>query len=148
MMRLICVVTGSDDAFGCDYAMLNLTSELTGLACRRIAILKEQKRLEESLVESYFWDTHADYFSPWLTDEEKDAHALSEMLDGLPAVAGEWMEAPSDFSIPDPFRARVECAQMVVREAGIAFVAIPKHTSSYIFTAEIPLPSLEDAAAA
>jgi hypothetical protein len=32
---------------------------------------------------------------------------------------------------------------MIVREAGIAFVAIPKHTSSYVLTAEIPLPLLE-----
>src|SRR5437870_9999201 len=27
-----------------------------------------------------------------------------------------------------------------VREAGISFLAIPKHTSSYVFTVEVPLP--------
>ncbi len=146
-MKLISLVTGSDDAFGCDYALVSLTSKLAGLAMRRIAILKEQRHLDESLLESYFWDAHADYFSPWLAEQEKDADALAERLDRLPAVAGDWMEAPAELSIPDSLRARVECCQMVVREAGIVFVAIPKHTSSYVFTAEIPLPLLEKEAA-
>ncbi len=145
-MKLISLVTGSDDAFGCDYATVNLTSKLAGLAMRRIAMLKEQKQLDESLVESYFWDAHADYFSPWVAEQEKDADALAQMLDRLPAVAGDWMQAPAEFSIPDSFRACVECSQIVVRPAGIAFVAIPKHASSYVFTAEIPLALLEKAA--
>ena len=148
MTKLISLVTGSDDAFGCDYALVNLTSKLAGLAMWRIAMLKKQKRLDESLVESYFWDAHAEYCSPWLAKKEKDADALAEMLDHLPAVAGDWMETPAEFSIPDSLRARVECCQMIVRETGIAFVAIPKHTSSYVLTAEIPLPSLEKEAAA
>lgn len=148
VMRLISLVTGSDNAFGCDYALVNLTSKLAELALRRIAMLKEQKRLDESVVESYFWDNHADYFSPWLAQQEKDADALAEVLDRLPVVAGDWMEAPAEFSILDSLRARMECCQMVVHEASITFVAIPKHTSSYVFTAEIPLPLLEKEAAA
>ena len=147
-MKLISLVTGSEDAFGCDYALVNLTPKLAGLALRRVAVLKEQKRLDESLVETYFWDAHAEYFSPWLAEQEKDADALAEMLDGLSAVAGDWMEAPAEFSIPDSLSARVECRQMIVRETGISFLAIPKHTSSYIFSAEIPLPLLEKEAAA
>jgi hypothetical protein len=58
------------------------------------------------------------------------------------------MEAPAEFSIPDSLRARVECSQMIVREVGISFLTIPKHTSSCVFTAEIPLPLLEKEAAA
>jgi hypothetical protein len=146
-MKLISLVTCSDDVFGCDYAMVKLTAELAGLACRRIAILKEQKRLDESLVEAYFWDDHTEYFSPWLAEEEKDADTLAETLDRLPAVAGEWMGASAEFLIADSLRARVECCQMVVREAGVAFVAIPKHTSSYIHTGEVPLSVLEKVAA-
>ena len=148
MMKLISLVTGSDDAFGCDYALVSLTSKLADLATRRIAMLKEQRHLDESLVETYFWDAHAEYFSPWLAEQEKDADALAEMLDRLPTVAGDWMEAPAEFSIPDSLLARVECCQMVVRQAGIAFVAIPKHTNSYVYTAERPLPLLEKEAAA
>ena len=104
--------------------------------------------MDDSLVESYFWDAHAEYFSPWLAEQEKDADALAEALEGLPAVAGDWMETPAEFSIPESLRARVECGQMVIREAGVAFLAIPKHTSTYVYTAEVPLPVLETIAAA
>lgn len=147
-MKLISLVTCSDDVFGCDYAMVDLTPKLAGLALSRLAILKEQKHFDVGLVESYFWEDRVEYFSPWLAEEEKDADTLADTLDRLLAVAGEWMEAPADFSIPDSLKARVECCQMVARESGIAFVAIPKHTSSYVFTAEIPLPLLESVAAA
>jgi hypothetical protein len=146
-MKLICLVTGGDDSFGCDYALVNLTSNLARLACRRVATLKEQKHMDDSLVESYFWDAHAEYFSPWLAEQETEADALAETLERLPAVAGDWMEAPAVFSIPDSLRARVECGQMVIREASVAFLAIPKHTSSYVYTSEIGLPVLEKMAA-
>jgi len=100
-MKLISLVTGCDDVFSCDYVLVNLTSNLAQLACRRVAMLKEQKHLDDSLVESYFWDAHADYFSPWLAEQETDADALAEIFDRLPALAGDWMEAPAEFSIPD-----------------------------------------------
>ena len=147
-MKLISLVTGGDDTFGCDYVLVNLTSTLARLACRRVAMLKEHKHVDASLVETYFWDAHAEYFSPWLAEQEKDADVLAEVLERLPAVAGDWMEAPAEFSIPDSLRARVECGQMLVREVGVAFLAIPKHTSSYVYTAEVPLPVLEKVAAA
>jgi hypothetical protein len=147
-MKLISLVTGSEDAFGCDYALVNLTPKLARLALRRVALLKEQKRLDEDLVETYFWDAHAEYFSPWFADQEKDGDALGKMLDRLPAVAGDWVEAPTKFSIPDSLSARVECGQMVIREAGVAFLAIPKHTSSYVYTADVPLRVLEKLAVA
>ena len=147
-MKLISLASGGDDAFGCDYVLVNLTSNLAQLARRRIAMLKEQKHIDDSLVESYFWDAHADYFSPWRAEQETDADALAEILDRLPAVADDWMEAPAEFSIPDSLRARMECSQMLVREVGMALLAIPKHTSSYVHTAEVPLPLLEKVVAA
>ena len=142
-MKLLSLVTGGAAAFGCDYVLVNLTSNLAQLACRRVAMLKEQKHMDDSLVESYFWDARAEHFSPWLAEQETDADALAEALDRLPAVAGDWMEAPAEFSIPDSLRARVECGQMVIREASVAFLAIPKHTSSYVYTSEVGLPVLE-----
>jgi hypothetical protein len=69
VMKLISLVTGGDDASGCDYVVVNLTSNLAQLACRRIAMLKEQKHMDDSLVESCFWDAHAEYFSPWLQNK-------------------------------------------------------------------------------
>ena len=40
----------------------------------------------------------------------------------------------------------VECGQMIVRDDGIAFLAIPKHCDFYVTTAEIPVPVLQEAA--
>jgi len=148
MMRLISMVTAADDAFGCDYALVELTPDLGRLALRRIAMLRDQKRTDADLCETYFWDYHAEYFSPWIAEAKECDESLAEMLDGLPTVAEDWMEAPAEFSIPDSLRARMECCQIIVRESGIAFVAIPKHTSSYVTTAEIPLMLLEAATAA
>jgi len=58
------------------------------------------------------------------------------------------MEVTAEFSIPDSLGACVECDQMIVRMTGVAFLAIPKHTSTYVFTAEVPLPVLEKVAGA
>ena len=63
VMKLISLVTGGDDTFGCDYVLVNLTPNLAQLACRRVAMLKEQKHMDDSLVESYFWDAHVEYVS-------------------------------------------------------------------------------------
>jgi hypothetical protein len=51
-----------------------------------VAILKEQKDMDDSLVQSYFWDAHAEYFSPWLAERETDADGLAETIERLPAV--------------------------------------------------------------
>jgi hypothetical protein len=48
------------------------------------------------------------------------------------------ISVPDDFHVPDSQIDAVECAQMIVREEGIAFTAIPKHTDIYLTTAEIP----------
>jgi hypothetical protein len=41
----------------------------------------------------------------------------------------------------------VECEKMIVREASIAFTAIPKHASFYVQTVEVPITVLEAALA-
>jgi hypothetical protein len=148
VVKLISLATGGDDAFGYDYALVSLTSNLAQLACSRVAMLKEQKHMDDSLVEGYFWDAHAEYFSPWLAELETEADAFAEALEGLPAVAGDWMEAHVAFSIPDSLKRRVECCQMLVGDAGVGFFAIPKHTSTYVYTAEVPPPLLEKVAGA
>jgi hypothetical protein len=61
--------------------------------------------------------------------EEKEIVCLPESLQGSPDQI-----------------AAVECEQMIVREGSIAFMAIPKHASFYVQTAEIPLAMLEAAA--
>jgi len=149
-MKLISTISSDhdDDALGCDYAVIDLTPDLARLALRRVSILKAQKNADPQLDEMYFWDYHVEYFSPWNVEEGGRADSLSEMLGKLPTVAGDLRSAPDDFAVPENFLARVECCQMIVREGAVAFIAIPKHASYYVRTAEIPLQVIEAAAVA
>ena len=65
-MRVILNVWGSSPHWngGCDYAIIGLAPELASVALRRIGRLREQQAGDRQLDESYFWDSHAAYFSP------------------------------------------------------------------------------------
>ncbi|HEX5481865.1 MAG TPA: hypothetical protein VFZ08_04490 [Terriglobia bacterium] len=148
-MKLISLVTSEPEAsLDCDYALIGLTRELALIALRRIHALKAQKAGDGDLVETYFWDYHAEFFSPWLSENSEEAEAFEELLERLPSGGPDLMTAPSDFSVPISMAARVECCQMVTRENAVAFIAIPKHTDSYVHTAEVPLHLIEAAALA
>jgi hypothetical protein len=147
-MKLVSTVSSDQETWGCDYALIDLSPELARLALRRVNILKAQMQADQQLDEIYFWDLHVEYFSPWKVKEADSADILSEMLDKLPSVAGDLLRAPDDFAVPENLLEHVECSQMITREDGIAFIAIPKHASYYIRTAEVPLPLLESAARA
>lgn len=147
-MKLISTLaTDQDLDLDCDYAMIDLTAELARVALRRISAFNAQKAADADLIESYFWDYHAEYFSAWNHQRADEADALAAMLDGLPVVSTDVKGAPADFAIRDNLLACVECCQIIVRGEAIAFIAIPKHTGCYISTAEIPLQVIEAAAA-
>lgn len=145
-MQIVLKVWSSnpDNNGGCDFAVLEITPELANLALRRIGILREQKALDPALDETYYWDSAADFFNPWAgpaagtREREAACLKLDEQLDLLQIDKNEVVTASAKFSVPQSQIARVECAQMVVRESGIAFTAIPKHTDFHITTAEIP----------
>lgn len=147
-MKLISTVSSDHDALGCDYAVIDLSPVLARLALGRVSILKAQKNADPQLDEMYFWDYHVEYFSSWNAEERGRADYLSEMLGKLPTVAGDMMSAPDDFAVPENFLGCVECCQMIVREDAVAFIAIPKHASYYVRTAEIALQMIEAAAVA
>ena len=147
-MKLVSTVSSDQEAWDCDYALIDLSPELARLALRRVNILKAQKQADQQLDEMYFQDFHVEYFSPWKGEEGDSADLLGEMLDRLPSVAGDLMHAPDGFVVPENLLARVECSQMIIREDGIAFIAIPKHASCYIRTSEVPIPLLESEARA
>lgn len=146
-MKLVSTVAIDHNALDCEYATIDLNPDLSRLALRRVSTLKAQKNADPQLDEMYFWDNHVEYFSPWNDEEGARADSLSEMLGELPAEADDLRRAPDDFAVPESLLAHVECRQMIVREDAIAFIAIPKHASCYIRTAEIPLPLIEAAAA-
>jgi len=62
---------------------------------------------------------------------------LEETLEDLEVYTREVVTAPADFRVLESQIASVECAQMIVREEGIAFNALLRHTDIYVTTAEI-----------
>jgi hypothetical protein len=142
-----------DNKGGCDFAVVEITPELAKLALRRIAVLREQKALDPAVDETYYWGSEAEFFSPWAGpaagagEGEAACLKLEEELDLLQIDRREIVNASGNFSVPQSQIARVECMQMVVREGGLAFTAIPKHTDFYVTTAEIPKELLEQSVA-
>lgn len=144
-MRVVLKVWSSnpDYSAGCDYATVEISEELAKLTLRRIDVLSEQKALDPSLYEMYYWGSSPEYFSPWVAysiesgDLEKPGAGLEEMLESLEVDTRETVTAPPGFCVPERQIVVAECSQMVVREGGIAFSALVRHTDIYVTTAEI-----------
>ena len=146
-MKLISTVSSEHDGLGWDYALIDLNPDAAKLALGRVSKFLAQKKDDPQLDEMYFWDYHVDYFSPWNAEEEDRSDSIDATLDKLSSGGVELIRPPDDFALPENLVARVECSQMVVRNDGISFIAIPKHGSHYIRTSEIPLALLRDAVA-
>ena len=145
-MRVVLKVWSSNPDYsgGCEYAAVEISEDLAKLTLRRINVLSEQKALDPSLYETYYWDSSPEYFSPWAVRsiepgelDESDA-GLEEMLDSLEVYIKETVIAPPDFHVPESQIAAVECSQMVVRDGRIGFSALLRHTDIHVTTAEIP----------
>lgn len=137
----------------CAFAVVELSRALATLALRRIAALKEQKNVDSNIAEVYYWASFVEcYFSPWTDLASGDERAkgtsvpLAEMLDQLQVEEKEVVTVPDSFRVPASQIAAVECEQMIVSPESIAFMAIPKHASFYVQTAQIPVAVLEVAA--
>ena len=155
-MRLILKVASSKEYCdgGCEFALVDLTPELARLALGRIAALREQKILDPNIVETYYWAySAACYFSPYAglaidgMEAEVASILLGDHLHELQIEDKEIVCAPESFELLPGQVAAVECEQMIAYEASIAFTAIPKHTSFYVQTVEIPISLLEAALA-
>lgn len=152
-MRVLLKVWSSNPDFsdGCDYATVEMSEELAKLTLRRIGVLSEQSAVDPSLYETYYWDSSAEYFGPWVTrllEPEKQAELeteLAQMLERFELDTKETVIAPPDFRVPESQVAVVECAQMIVRHGVIAFTALLRHTDIYLTTAEIPKGMIESA---
>ncbi len=154
-MRIILKVSTTNEYCdgGCEFASVDLTADLAALALGRIATLKEQKSLDPDIIETYYWAYFAEYFSPWRdlptggNNVDGPRACTPELLDQLQVEEKEIICAPESFEVSPSQVAAVECEQMVVREGATAFMAIPKHASFYVETAEIPLAVLKAAVA-
>ena len=154
-MRILLKVTSSNGNCdgGCEFALVDLTSELAALALQRIAALRDQTTLDPNIDETSYWAYFVTcYFSPYaglaIDDQEIEGTsiALGDLLCNLQIEGREVVHVPEIFQVPSSQIAAVECEKMIVRADSIAFPAIPKHGSFYVQTVEIPLATLEAAA--
>lgn len=67
-MQFVLKVWGSnpDDNGGCDFTVVEIMPGFAKLALHRISVPREQKRLDPAVDETYYWDSAADFFSPWV----------------------------------------------------------------------------------
>jgi len=140
-----------DYSAGCDYAIVEGDEAFLKLALRRNNALCEQKILDPSVNETYYWDSSAQYFSPWIDSVSQSGAAedtgfqLEESIDALEIDTREAVIAEADFGLPESQIGAVECSQMIVRDGGVAFNALIKHSDTYVTTAEISKQMIESA---
>ena len=137
----------SDRGLGFDYAVVEGGVAFLNLALRRINLLREQKALDSSLEEMRYWDFSIQYFN-LSTDhptqpEKGTCSTLAELIDGLEVDTREAVIAGTDLNVPAECLGAVECAQMIVREEGVAFRALLKHSDTRVTTAEIPYQMID-----
>ena len=154
-MRIVLKVTSGNEhcSGGCEYALLDLTAEIAALAVRRIAVLKEIEKLDRHIDETHYWAHFVvRYFDPWARSEVEDGEeassASADKLDelkieeiGVACVDEDFCVAPSQWAV-------VECEKMIARADSVAFTAVPRHCSFRVETREVPLATIESAAAA
>ena len=154
-MRVVLKVTSGNEHYsgGCEYALLDLTPELAALALRRIAVLKELEKLDPHIDETHYWAHFVVcYFDPWAGSEAEDhddtSSALGDRLDELKIEENGIVSVAEDFCVAATLCAAVECERMIARADSVAFTAIPRHCSFRVETREVPLATIESAAAA
>jgi len=155
-MKIVLKVSSSNEneSPGCDFVLIDLTAEVAVRALGRIQMLRDQKKQDPEIDETYYWTYFIDcFFSPWLSlaraekGVEATGLAVAELLGTLRIEDTELAFVPATFEVPPGQVAAVECEQMIVRENSIAFIAIRKHASFYVQSTEIPIPVLEAAVA-
>jgi len=151
-MKLIMKVSSrnENDDGGCVLSSIHLTPELAELALQRIESLCALRTHDPNADEIYYWNYDTKFFNPFLEagidSQGASAPAGVQLFEQLEKMSGDFTEMDAAFQIPDTQMAAVECSQMIARAEGIAFVAIPRHASFYVETAEIPREILRRAA--
>jgi hypothetical protein len=106
-MKVLLRVSSSNEYCdgGCEYAAVDLTRKLASLALRRIQVLKEHKKNDELVYETYYWDFNAEHFSlradfTNMPEKVKTAIlAVAGIVEALAVEDNEVVTAPDDFEV-------------------------------------------------
>ena len=135
MKSLILGTSSSDPEWsgGCDFAIIEMNIKLRSTIFSRKSTFVKIRAADTDLYEMYFWDYTPEFFSPYLDEDDFSDEFEKIVL----STDGIW-EKPENLIIPENTFARIECPQMIIREEGVAWVVIPKHSDVYVTTFEVP----------
>jgi hypothetical protein len=137
-MKLILKTHSDNEHYNadCDYAMVELTASLAKLCLRRMVLLATAAKRDREAYELSFWDYHCTFF--------KYFEIPDEIYGESPFDVEEYLEVPDTFEVPEDAIQPTECDQMVVADGRVHWVVIPRHSSIYITTENIPLELIAD----
>lgn len=135
-MKILMRGNSTDENYDADisYVFVDLTPRLARLILKRIAEFKRLKKKDSSALETYYWSYEAVYLSYDKVSEKEQEAVNTDLV----------VDASTKITFDDG--ARVECNQMIVSDDCVSFTAIPKHSSIYIISEQIPLATIREAA--
>jgi hypothetical protein len=141
-MKLVMSTWSSDDFNGdCDFAIVDVTSELATKILRRMDIVRRLHLEDVSVRELVFWDCTPEFFAT--PDDE-------ELVELLPEDGDSYKTLPADRKIPDECFQSTECECLVIDVCGEAVEAFwrasPKHVEVTITTTSLPRSFIEQIA--
>jgi hypothetical protein len=135
MKTVLLRVTSSNSDYNadCALALVQIDKELAKKILERRKLFLQERGNDVELVEKYYWSGSAHFYeNGGKVDELYDEHLTDDdlvELDEDPVKRTEEM--------------RTECDQMIIREDGVAWTMIPKHSDIYITTSIIPYAMVE-----
>ena len=126
--------TNQDYDADISFVFVDLYPALARLMLKRIAEFKRLKKKDSSALETYYWNHEAVYLSYGQVSEKEQKAVNTDLI----------VDATTKITFEDG--QRVECNQMIVSDDCVYFTAIPKHSSIYIQSEQIPLKTIREAA--
>lgn len=135
-----------DSSCECDYALVDLNRELAWNILRKLDLVRELNKKEDSVsCVSFHAGCNAQFFE--YCDEVEEIQST----DGRPLADGVWNA--EGITIPEEMFQRTECDRLIIYANGntgssetILFQAVPKHASIEVETDYLPLELIQQAA--
>ena len=134
-MRFLLNGNSSDADYNADitHVFIDIDKKLAQLILNRADAFKGLKHMDAQALEVYFWDHSAQYLR-YDAVPEKEVLRIDKTGEGGPT---KWKPTKKTHI------ENMECCQMIVDESCVRWTAIPKHTSIYINSEQIPLAEIQ-----
>jgi hypothetical protein len=133
--------TSEDYNADCDYALVDLTSNLAARILTRMNLIDRLRKDDMALHEVSFWDATAEFFAT--PDEESLAEYLPEDGDSFTVL-------PEGIEIPVDSFQRTDCDRLNIDVCGsdleVSWRSYPRHVTLQITTTSVPRSFLEKVA--